>query len=210
MDLSFWNEKWEKGETAFHEGEANELLTKYFDKLNLEQGSRVFIPLCGKTRDISWLLLNGYQVVGAELSEIAVQQLFSDLGIEPEITSVGELEHYQASNVDIFVGDIFDLTADMVGSIDAIYDRAALVALPSGMRKRYTEHLIKITGTAAQLLICFVYDQSVMAGPPFSIITDEVLGHYEAHYRATHLESKNVQGGLKGIVDASEVVWLLI
>jgi hypothetical protein len=46
----------------------------------------VFLPLCGKTLDIQWLLSRGYGVAGSELSKIAVEQLFSELGVEPNIT----------------------------------------------------------------------------------------------------------------------------
>jgi len=72
METSFWHKKWEQNEIAFHQGEANPLLVKYFTELSLEKGSRVFVPFCGKTLDISWLLSNGYRVAGVELSKIAI------------------------------------------------------------------------------------------------------------------------------------------
>jgi len=209
MDASFWHQKWELGEIAFHEGQANSLLVKYFGLLKLVKGSRVFVPLCGKTQDIPWLLTQGYEVVGAELSEIAVKELFQELGIEPTISNMGSLIHYQGKNIEIFVGDIFDVTSGLIKLVDAVYDRAALVALPEAMRCQYTAHLIKITEAAPQLMICFEYDQSVMAGPPFSINPEEVMGHYESTYSLSLIESCEVEGGLKGKAMASEMVWLL-
>ncbi len=209
MDASFWHKRWELGETSFHEEQANGLLIKYFGMLNLMKGSRVFVPLCGKTQDIPWLLTQGYEVVGAELSEIAVKELYEGLGIEPVISNKGSLIHYQGENIDIFVGDIFDMTADNLKLVDAVYDRAALVALPQPMRDQYTVHLIKITETAPQLMICFEYDQSVMKGPPFSVSAKEVLGHYDSTYSLSLLESRDVEGGLKGNAMATEMVWLL-
>ena len=86
MDSSFWLQKWEKNDIAFHEAEANPILVKYFEKLSLAKGSRLFVPLCGKTLDISWLLANGYSVAGAELSKIAIEQLFNGLEVEPKIS----------------------------------------------------------------------------------------------------------------------------
>ncbi len=83
MDASFWHQRWEKNEIAFHERQANPLLVKYFDKLSLAQGRRVFVPLCGKTLDIAWLLSRGYRVAEAELSQVAIGQLFQELGVEP-------------------------------------------------------------------------------------------------------------------------------
>jgi len=209
METSFWRQKWENNEIAFHQSEANPLLVKYFTELSLAKGRRVFVPFCGKTLDIPWLLSNGYRVAGAELSKIAVEQLFAELGVEPRISRVGAADRYSAENIEIFVGDIFDLSSETLGSIDAIYDRAALVALPEEMRIRYTAHLTEITNRAPQLLITFEYDQSAMEGPPFSVSNEEVNELYGASYDLTLIASTDVPGGLKGRCPAKENAWVL-
>jgi len=209
MDPSFWHQRWEKHEIAFHESEANPLTTVHFNELSLAKGSRVFVPLCGKTLDISWLLSNGYRVAGAELSQIAIEQLFMELGLQPEISTVGEVEQWSAKNLDLFVGDLFALSRKMLGPVDAIYDRAALVAFPEDMRNRYTAHLTGITHTAPQLLVCYDYNQSLMQGPPFSIRNEEVHRHYADNYEVTLMASTDVSGGLKGKCAAKENVWQL-
>ena len=209
MDASFWHQKWEKNDIAFHQNEANPLLVKYFKELYLVEGSRIFIPLCGKTRDIAWLLTHGYRIAGVELSEVAIVQLFAELGVEPKISSVGKLKLYSASNIDIFVGDIFDLSSNLLGLVDAIYDRAALVALPVEMRNQYTAHLMQITDKAPQLVICYEYDQSLIEGPPFSISSEKINQCYTDSYELTLLACTNVSGGLKGKCAAIENVWLL-
>lgn len=209
MDASFWHERWELGEIAFHEGQANNQLVNHFKMLRLVPGSRVFVPLCGKTKDIAWLLTQGYQVVGVELSELAISELFEDLGVKPTISSDGELTHYHSENIDIFAGDIFLLTAERLKAVDAVYDRAALVALPQDMRAQYTSHLISVTAAAPQLMICYEYDQRVIPGPPFSIDRREVEEHYASRYTLSLIESSDVPGGLKGKVAATEMVWVL-
>src|SRR5688572_13711859 len=209
MDQNFWHQRWEKNEIAFHESKANPLLAKHFTEMSLAKGSRVFVPLCGKTLDISWLLSNGYRVAGAELSQLAIEQLFMELGLQPEISTVGEMEQWSANRLDIFVGDIFSLSRKMLGSVDAVYDRAALVAFPQEMRTRYAVHLIEITGKAPQLLICYDYDQSVMEGPPFSVTSEEVTRHYAGTYDLRLIASTEVPGGLKGRCAAKENVWRL-
>ncbi|HKC94303.1 MAG TPA: thiopurine S-methyltransferase [Nitrospira sp.] len=209
MDAGFWHQRWEKTETAWHESKANPLLVTCFKELSVAKGRRVFVPLCGKTLDISWLLSHGYRVAGAELSQIAIEQLFMDLGVQPEISEVGGLNQWSANNIDIFVGDIFALSRQSLGPVDAIYDRAALVAFPEEMRNRYSAHLTELTGTAPQLLICYEYDQRLLEGPPFSISKEEVNRHYLAKYDVTLLASTEVSGGLKGKCAAKESVWLL-
>lgn len=170
----------------------------------------MFVPLCGKTLDIGWLLSKGYKVVGAELSETAIDQLFSELGVEPTKKNVDGFVHYKERDIDIFVGDIFQLTANLLGPVDAVYDRAALVALPDEMRNRYTSHVPEITGDAPQLLLTFEYDQSVMKGPPFSVSDEEVLRQYKDQYELTRIGTSDVDGGLKGVCPAEEHVWLLL
>lgn len=209
MDQNFWHRRWESNETGWHEGKANPLLVKQFHELSVAKGRRIFVPLCGKTLDIGWLLSKGYQVAGAELSPLAIEQLCMDLGVQPEISKVREVEQWSAKNLDIFVGDIFALSKKILGPIDAVYDRAALVAFPEEMRNRYTAHLTEITGKAPQLLICYEYDQRVVDGPPFSVSPEEIKRHYAGNYDVALIESTDVAGGLKGKVAAKENVWLL-
>jgi len=189
--------------------DTNPLLEAFFSELQLKENSRVFIPLCGKTLDIAWLLSHGYRVVGAELNEIAIKELFKSLSVEPEIEKLGKLTLYHAKNIDIFVGDIFELTAKNLGEVDAIYDRGALVALPKEMRVGYSALLKEFTQTAPQLLINFEYDQSLMDGPPFSITQAEIETHYGESYAIKLLKSFELTDGPFAQMDVTENIWLL-
>jgi thiopurine S-methyltransferase len=208
METSVWHERWAKNELGWHERDVNPLLTKHLRHLGLPAGSRVFVPLCGKTRDIAWLLQQGYAVAGSELSELAVQQLLAELGVQPAVTQVGTLKRYSAPGLDVFAGDIFELRAAELGPVAATYDRAALVALPPAMRNRYAQHLIALTAGAPQLLICFEYDQNLMAGPPHSVTAVEVWRQYGAAYRLSLVHAQTLPEGIRG-TPANELVWLL-
>ena len=209
MQASFWHNKWQENQIGFHLPEANPLLVEHFQALKLKQDSRIFLPLCGKTLDIAWLVAQGNQVAGAELSAIAIEDLFGSLNLTPKVTEKNAITHYSAANIDIFVGNIFDVTPTMLGKVDAVYDRAALVALPDEIRESYAAHLMRLTNNAPQLLICFEYDQSLHAGPPFSIGANEVKQYYQASYDLKLLTTKKVEGGLKGLCPAVEHVWWL-
>ncbi len=209
MDENFWHERWKKNEIPFHESEANKHLVNNFSKLQIKEKSRVFIPLCGKTLDIGWLLSRGYRVVGAELSEFAINELFKQLEVNPIIKDTGSLKCYSAPNIDIFVGNIFELTIEDIGLVDAIYDRGAYVALPKEVRSQYSHHMKDITKNAPQLLIAYEYNQDLMKGPPFSIPPKELENNYNDAYEITNLNSQDVEGGLKGTCAAKENVWLL-
>jgi thiopurine S-methyltransferase len=209
VDADFWQQMWNDGDIGFHKSEAHPLLVEHLPRLGLGRGSRVFIPLCGKTRDIAWLLSQRYRVAGAELSEIAVQQLFEELGVAPEIEELDQLKAYRAEGVDIFVGDIFQLTQELLGPVHGLFDRGALVALPPEVRVAYAKHLMAITASAPQLLVTFLYDQSEMSGPPFSITETEVAGHYQSAYQLSLLPSDDLKGGFKNCSAVKEELWLL-
>ena len=206
---SLWIERWKNREIGFNQDEVNPFMVKYFSSLGLAKGSRVVVPLCGKSIDISWLLAQGYEVIGIELSEQAVVELFDELELTPTISTAGELTLYSAENLKVYAGDIFKVSAQMLGKIDAIYDRAALVALTTELRLDYAKHLRMITNHAPQLLLCFEYDQSLMNRSPYSVDEDEVKAHYAEHYGLEVLCREEIVGGFKGKLPASDVVWLL-
>ena len=209
MDENFWQQRWASNEIGFHLSEANPLFVKHFKSLELSKNQRVFLPLCGKTLDIAWLLSQEYKVAGAEIVEVAIQQLFEELKVKPTITKLQNLKHYSALNLDLFVGDIFNLNPEILGPIDATYDRAALVALPKDVSLKYSQHLIRITKNAKQLLITFEYDQSLTHGPPFSVDEKEVKQYYDKTYQVTLLESTKLAEGLRGKFPAKENIWII-
>lgn len=207
MDQDFWHERWRENRIGFHQSAANPLLVKHWSGVVRQPQGRVFVPLCGKSLDMEWLLAQGHAVVGVELSELAIEQFFVELGVEPHLSTVGPLQCYRAPRIDLFVGDLFELEKAHLGRVDAVYDRAALVALPSTMRKAYADHLVVLSEGAPQLLITFEYDQDQMPGPPFRIGSDEVSALYGQHYGPKELERADLR--LKGLVEATEVTWRL-
>mgnify|MGYP001264995346 CR=1 FL=1 len=209
MEAKFWLNRWRTNLTGWHEPTVNPLLIAHFPSLNVPPGGRVFVPLCGKSLDLGWFFSQSYAVAGAELSELAVTQLFAELGVEARITEVGKHKLYHGEKIDIFVGDLFDLSGEILGPVDAVYDRAALVALPESIRVQYTAHLKAITALAPQLVIGYEYDQTVVEGPPFSVTADELHRHYSDNYTLTLLARLEVPGGLKGKCPATEHVWRL-
>ena len=209
MEPSFWHPRWQTNNIAFHQPEVHPLLVRHFPALALPAGARVFVPLCGKSLDLPWLVSQGCRVAGVELSPLAVEQFFFEQDVTPVVSVQGALRHYQAPSIDLYTGDLFDLTPEILGPVDAVYDRAALVALPLELRQRYTAQLLKLGGGAPQLLATYVYDQNQAEGPPFSVSAEEVVGHYQSRHRITQLASVAVEGGMRGKTPAREEVWLL-
>lgn len=179
MNVNDWHERWEKNHIGFHRADTNPLLLKYFNKLDLKPHSRIFVPLCGKSIDMLWLVDKGHDVVGVEISEIACEAFFRENALQYQVADAGAFKKYSSTNITLYAGDYFALTAEMLGHIDAVYDRAALIALPGEMRKQYVEYLFTIVGTSIKiLLITMAYNQDEMEGPPFSVGYDEIHGLY--------------------------------
>lgn len=182
MKKEFWLERWEQDEIGFHQNAINPYLRQYWAKLNAASNGEVFVPLCGKSSDMLWLRQQGHQVLGVELSPIAVQAFFRENGYAPRRINTGKCDRYEADGISILCGDFFDLNIDDVANVQSVYDRASLIALPPEMRERYASHLVRILPPATQiLLITFDYPQHEMPGPPFAVSRGEVEALYERH-----------------------------
>ncbi|MEL6684920.1 MAG: thiopurine S-methyltransferase [Pseudomonadota bacterium] len=205
MDAQFWHDKWDQNDIGFHEADVNPGIITHFGTVAPPTPARVFVPLCGKTRDIAWLMGQGYHVVGAELSTLAITELFAELSITAQVADRSTGQHFAGPGIDIFVGDIFDLTSKDVGQIDVVYDRAALVALPSDLRLKYAAHIAELSGAAPQLLLCFEYDQTAMNGPPFAVDETEIQRVYGSAYDIAPLARKPISGRLKARLHASDL-----
>ena len=80
MKKEFWLERWERQEIGFHQSEINPYLCQYWNEVHAARESEVFVPLCGKSRDMLWLRKQGHTVLGVELSAIAAQAFFKENG----------------------------------------------------------------------------------------------------------------------------------
>ena len=177
MEANFWQGRWSEGRIGFHEGKANAHLVKHLAVLGA--GRRVLVPLCGKAEDLAFLAAQGHQVVGVELVEPAVRAFFEEHGAKPEVAREGPFTRYTAQNITLLAGDFFATTRELLGPVDALYDRAALIALPEPMRGQYVKHLRKLMPPGAPgLVITVEYPQDEMEAPPFSVIEAELRSHY--------------------------------
>lgn len=177
MEKSFWLDKWQQNQIGFHLPEYHPLLQK-FNADVFSTASSVFVPLCGKTKDMEFLYSQGFSVLGNEFSSIATEDFFAAAKLDSQhplnIIEQDPFIRYQQDKIEILVGDFFELTSDQLKDIRCIYDRASLIALPKEKRKSYVTHMTRIIPNATMLLITLDYDQQIMAGPPFSVDKNEV------------------------------------
>jgi len=203
-----WLSRWRQGRTGWHEPAGNAGLKRYWP--GAAAGRRVLVPLCGKSPDLLWLARHGHAVTGVELSAVAVAEFFVENHLDYETTMVDGMLHHTATSapVTIVQGDYFELD---LPPFDALYDRAALVAMPSVLRPRYVEHTrAMLVAGAARLIVTLEYDQDLADGPPFSVTSAEMRGYWDDLERVAEFDGldnsppKVRQAGIDRIL---EVVW---
>lgn len=195
MEPGFWHERWARNQTGFHLPEVNPYLLRHWPGLGVASGAQVLVPLCGKSLDLVWLASVGHRVMGVELSEKAVEAFFTEQGLTPQISQRGAFKVYQAGSIELWCGDFFALDAGAVADCRALYDRAALIALPPLMREQYAAHLTRIlAGDSRGLLITLDYEQSQKAGPPFAVSDEEVQLLLGAQWSPEVLEQQDILG----------------
>ena len=203
MHSSYWHQRWQEQRIGFHLDTINPYLSKYWPKLKVPKNSRVFVPLCGKSLDLCYFPQQGLKVLGNELSTLAVQDFYTEqhlnasktiISDENSATSQTPMTLWHSDDIDIICGDFFALKKDQLSDIKAVYDRAALVALPSEMRKNYVQKMLEILPEKiSMLLLTLDYNEEEKQGPPFSVTQDEVFSLYEAYFSIELLEVSSIE-----------------
>jgi len=208
MEPAFWQQRWADNQIGFHQSQVNPYLQQYWPQLQLAPGSRVLVPLCGKSLDLAWLAGQGHRVLGVELSRRAVEAFFREHGLQPQVTQQGAFEVWRDGDVELWCGDFFALRAEDVADCVALYDHAALIALPPQMRAHYMALLSQALPTGAGLLVTLDYQQELLAGPPFSVADDEVrrgFGGWQVEaleaWEVISESPKFLQAGVKSLVE---------
>lgn len=192
-DDQLWLQLWrEQRSSEFHQSAVNPLLARFWPDLKLAPNSRIFVPLCGKSLDMLWLAEQGHEVIGIELSPLAVQSFFAEQGWQPSQCQSGAFSLWQHQRISIMCGDYFALTASDLGAVDVVYDRAALTALPEAIRQPYIEHLRRIVPASASVFLLTIEDAAEGDSLQQALGVDEELERLCAqHYQIelAHVES---------------------
>jgi|LNFM01.1.fsa_nt_gb thiopurine S-methyltransferase len=193
MQPDFWLERWARGETGFHLPTVNPHLQRHWPAFGLLPGARVLVPLAGKSVDLAWLRAQGCMVTAVELSRHAADSLFADLGETPQRTRTADFEVFEVPGLRFFVGDFFRMTPALAGPLDAVYDRAALIALPANLRPAYAAQLTSLqrAGTRS-LLVALEYPPTQMNGPPFTVTAAEIAALFGASHTLEELACEDI------------------
>ncbi len=190
---NFWLEKWNSGDIPFHEQMVNTDLIAFVNELHLKKGDAIFVPLCGKTKDIVWLAEQGFKVFGVELSPVACEEFFAELKVTCEIIKLNKFTKYKYNNIELFCGDFFDLTNKDLPEIKAVYDCKALIALPPNLREKYLNQIVNCLGRKIRILLITRETNDDVTPPPFPINKEEVNLLYGAYFKVYQLKAQAVE-----------------
>ena len=216
MQPEFWHDRWRTGQIGFHQPAADRNLTRHWPNLRLAGGSRVFVPLCGKSLDMLWLSDEGHSVVGVELSAVALEAFCMENGIPARRRLRNGFEVYEAANLELLCGDFFALTPAMLQEVAAVYDRAALISWTQELRAPYVRHLAEMLKPGTQILLhTLEYPQAQMAGPPFSLERGAVERLYTPYCNIRELGRQDILATeprlrARGVTELCEVCYLMV
>ncbi len=192
MDPKFWIDRWQRADTGFHQKTVHDLLARHWPSLGLKRGAQVFVPLCGKSLDMVWLADEGMNVLGIELSELAVDSFFSERARAPGVETAGVHKIKRAGPYELWAGDFFSMPAEATRRISAVFDRASLVAMPRTMQQAYADKMAALVPSGVPvLLVSLDFDPSQMEGPPFPVPAAQVERLFGGAFRITRLEARD-------------------
>lgn len=220
MESAYWTNKWSENQIGFHQADINKRLIRFWpDVAAVDPSCKVFVPLCGKSRDMLWLHGQGHAVVGVELSIKAAEAFFNENQLQAERDTVDGFEVFRgvhkADGITLMAGDYFSLTPQHLTGCTSFYDRASLIAMPESMREDYANQLASLMAADARgLLLSIAYNQQKMKGPPFSVpdnAVHELLGHSFSIEQLAHFGGPKHVGNLaeRGLETLDERVYLL-
>ena len=224
MEIDFWQQRWDNDEIGFHQQTINPYLMYFYGQkgpaVDQRDKLKVFVPLCGKSKDMLWLSQNGYKVFGVECSERAVKDFFEENALNYRFAEKEGYALYQANDqtaeIEILQGDFFSLQQSDLDGVTDIFDRASLVALPLEMRASYADKMAEIQKTGIRsLLVTLTYNQAEMNGPPFSVSEEDVNKLYSDNFSIEKLCFKDIiddEPGFKnrGLTSLVETVYKLV
>lgn len=204
VTVGYWQQQQKVSDRNFHGEVSNSILISNLKRFRLDRGSRIFMPFCSKTLDIHWLLAQGYEVCGIESTLLPVEDLFHDLGLSPTKVMIDELIELSAPHLNIWVGDYFKLTKEILGEVHAVYDHVSLVALPHAARVKYTQQMLALLGTnpAPQLLITHDIDRLHDGGPIHHVSQKDISAHYPSIYRSIQFVEKTRTGAIGWVLES--------
>lgn len=204
-----WKKRWQDNRIGWHEDQGNSALKKFWHPQNKK--CSVLVPFCGKSKDLLWLANQGHNVIGVEISDIAINAFFGENNLKYEKETNNGFDSYIAKNasIAIYCGDYFKFN---ICGLDALYDRGSLVAVEPSMRLKYIEHTKSLLHKLAyRFIISLDYEEGYVQGPPHPLKAAEVLSFWsDLKEVSSYNDIANSSPRFKksGLTELIESIWI--
>jgi thiopurine S-methyltransferase len=140
---NFWEKRYESNSLEWHIDDVHPQLRKYLSLLAPSEGrkKKFFLPLCGKTKDICYLLSLGHEVFGVDCVKLAIDQLNEENNLGLKFDSEESLFYSDDRKLQILVGDFFTFPIEKWGPFDCVWDRGSFIAIDYPLRDPYIKVL---------------------------------------------------------------------
>lgn len=157
LDKNYWNDRYNKGESAWDIGYISGPLKGYIDQL-ADKNIAILIPGCGNAYEAEYLLGNGFSnITLIDISTVAA------MAIKEKFASYGD-------RIKVIQGDFFDLQQ----KFDLILEQTFFCALHPFLRKNYAEKMYDLLKTHGKL-VGLLFNRSFDDSPPFGGDAEEYM-----------------------------------
>jgi len=165
LSKSFWNERWETGNTGWDLGAVSPPLAHYLSLHPPAESCRILIPGCGNAYEADWLLEKGYRhITLTDIAPALCQRLAEKYRSEPD--------------VHVICGDFFDLN----GKFDLMLEQTFFCALQPTLREQYVDKTAALLETGGVLAGVWFSVEFPFEGPPFGGNPNDYLKMLEKHF----------------------------
>lgn len=153
---SFWQERFEQGQTPWDRGAAHPQLRAWLAQDLLQAGQGIAIPGCGRGHELRLLGEAGIAAIGLDYTPAAVELARAQLGTLPGRVELADVLEWQPPQ-----------------ALDRIYEQTCLCALHPDQWRRYADQLFAWLKPGGLLLALFMQARrdsaasGVVEGPPY-------------------------------------------
>lgn len=203
QSLEYWENRYKCNAIQWHIDEVHPQLLRYLSELtqqgadnpeNAEKKLKFFLPLCGKSKDIPFLVNLGFDVFGVEAVPSVIQEFSQQNKLDLVYDESRFLYHNKGETLKIYCGDLFKCPIEEYGPFDCVWDRASFIALDYSFRPAYLDMMKRAIALGKQhdfryLLQSVKFDKNNFAGPPRCVDSQDIDEFYRSWADVTQLES---------------------
>lgn len=163
MKASDWNRRWREKEIPWDHGEAAPPFREWIERGGRLMG-RGMVPGCGSGHDVRFLAECGLEVIGMDISDVAIA------------TARQKNSHPRAQ---FRVGDWLDRRPLPFGPFDWIAEHTCLCAIDTDRRTDYRDSVIRNLVSGGIFLAILYINPASGGGPPFPISEESAKDLFE-------------------------------